>query len=102
MASVCLPAVVTATTHNSQGKGDPVRHSNECAVILFCFSVVVLHDSFSGRRRGSPRLSLFFQCLVIIMQEHPLSASNYFSAMPVLPQLEASYSLSIFACPMEC
>jgi hypothetical protein len=35
------------------------------------------------------------------MQEHPLSAGNYFSAMPVLLQLEASYSLSIFACPVE-
>lgn len=103
MANVCLPSIVMPITHNSQltRQGRPGHHSNERTMILFCFSVLLLHNSFSRPVRGSRRLELFFQCLVITMQEHPLSAGNYFSAMPVPLQLEASYSLSIFACPVE-
>lgn len=52
MANVCLPPVVMPTTHNSQDKRDPLHHGDECTMILFRFSVLVLHDCFSGRLWG--------------------------------------------------
>lgn len=61
MANVCQPAVVMATTHNSQDERDPCNHSKECTTILFSFSVLVFFTIVSlddyGALGGSPCFS---------------------------------------------
>lgn len=79
MANVCLPAVVTATARNSEDKGD-LNTGTMNVPYLYSVSLLSFLTGVSQPATGLSEALLVFQCLVIIMQEHWLPDSNYFSA----------------------